>query len=294
MGEAFAEGVGAEAEERRPARAAGGVEGEERGPRHPVGAGQQRRERPQDGATKRPKKTTLPPWRANRYCPSRTAPASIRDQRPVAHQQPMPEASPDPVAQVVARRSRRVPRRPRPRRCGGRGWCRRRAPPSTSVVSPGSGSPMLSSATTLATSSGPWAAISGETAPSVHGPCHDHSISRAVADRTAGTTCKLVRDCARLPALTVRGLRKAYKDVVAVDGLDLEVARRRVLRPARPERRRQDHDDRDLRGADRAGLGRRRGARPALGDATPRPAPAARAFSCRRRSSPTSSPCSRR
>ena len=48
-------------------------------------------------------------------------------------------------------------------------------------------------------------------------------------------------------ALAVRGLRKAYADVVAVDGLDLEVARRRVLRSARPQRRRQDDDDRDLR-----------------------------------------------
>src|ERR1700731_2383119 len=32
-------------------------------------------------------------------------------------------------------------------------------------------------------------------------------------------------DVASIPALHVRGLRKAYKDVVAVDGLDLEVKR---------------------------------------------------------------------
>ena len=42
-------------------------------------------------------------------------------------------------------------------------------------------------------------------------------------------------------------------------------ARRRVLRPARPQRRGQDDDHRDPRGAARAGRGRRGSARPALG-----------------------------
>ena len=51
-------------------------------------------------------------------------------------------------------------------------------------------------------------------------------------------------------ALLCRGLVKNYGDVRAVNGLDLEVRSRRVLRPARPERRRQDHDRRDPRGAD--------------------------------------------
>ena len=55
---------------------------------------------------------------------------------------------------------------------------------------------------------------------------------------------------------------KRYGDVTAVDGLDLEVRARRVLRPARPERRRQDHHRRDPRGAPRADRRRRRGARP--------------------------------
>ena len=45
---------------------------------------------------------------------------------------------------------------------------------------------------------------------------------------------------------------------------------RRVLRPARPERRRQDHHHRDPRGAARADRGRGRGPRPALGHATTR------------------------
>ena len=57
---------------------------------------------------------------------------------------------------------------------------------------------------------------------------------------------------ASTPPLLVRGLRKRYADVVAVDGLDLEIRDRRVLRPAGPQRRRQDYHDRDLRGADDA------------------------------------------
>ena len=42
-------------------------------------------------------------------------------------------------------------------------------------------------------------------------------------------------------ALEVRGLTKRF-DRPAVDALDLDRSRRRVLRPARPQRRRQDHD----------------------------------------------------
>ena len=53
-------------------------------------------------------------------------------------------------------------------------------------------------------------------------------------------------------ALVCRGLVKRYGSVVAVAGLDLEVRARRVLRPARPERRGQDHDRRDPRGPERA------------------------------------------
>ena len=52
-------------------------------------------------------------------------------------------------------------------------------------------------------------------------------------------------------ALRCQGLVKRYGDVIAVDGLDLEVRARRVLRPARAERRRQDHDHRDPRRAAR-------------------------------------------
>ena len=51
-------------------------------------------------------------------------------------------------------------------------------------------------------------------------------------------------------AVRCRGLVKRYADVTAVDGLDLEVRARRVLRPARPQRRRQDDHDRDPRRAD--------------------------------------------
>ena len=77
------------------------------------------------------------------------------------------------------------------------------------------------------------------------------------------------------PALRVANLRKTYKDVVAVDGIELDVPRGRMLRPARPERRRQDDDDRDLRGADGAGLRRRRGPRAAVGVRCAGAAPAA-------------------
>ena len=44
------------------------------------------------------------------------------------------------------------------------------------------------------------------------------------------------------PAIEVRGLRKCYGDKVVLDGIDLTVDARHGLRPARPERRRQDDD----------------------------------------------------
>ena len=58
-----------------------------------------------------------------------------------------------------------------------------------------------------------------------------------------------LRQKARVSALAIacRGLVKRYGDVLAVDGLDLEVRARRVLRPARPQRRGQDHHHRDPR-----------------------------------------------
>ena len=84
------------------------------------------------------------------------------------------------------------------------------------------------------------------------------------------------------------GLYKRYGDVVAVDGLSLSVPARRVLRPARPERRRQDHDHRDPRRAARARRRRRGGARAALGHATSTRSGSGWASSCRKRSSPTS------
>ncbi len=71
-------------------------------------------------------------------------------------------------------------------------------------------------------------------------------------------------------ALRVRNLRKEYKDVVAVDGLDLEVLARRVLRPARSQRRRQDHHHRDLRGPDRAPIPARWNCSACAGTPTPR------------------------
>ena len=69
---------------------------------------------------------------------------------------------------------------------------------------------------------------------------------------------------------------------------------RRVLRPARSERRGQDDDDRDPRRADQARLRRRRDPRPRPGARTSASCASASASRCRKRSSPRSSPSSRR
>ena len=53
-------------------------------------------------------------------------------------------------------------------------------------------------------------------------------------------------------AVRLDGARKTYGDVVAVDRVDLDIARGRVLHAARPVRLGQDHlpaDDRRLRAA---------------------------------------------
>ena len=76
------------------------------------------------------------------------------------------------------------------------------------------------------------------------------------------------------PAIAVSGLRRVYevkpKPVIALDGVDLEVAPGRVLRAARAERRRQDDADQDphdpapadLRRGPDLRVRRRRGDRP--------------------------------
>ena len=53
-----------------------------------------------------------------------------------------------------------------------------------------------------------------------------------------------------------RGLVKRYGDLVAVDGIDFEVASGEVFGLLGPERRRQDHHGRDPRGPAQAGRGR--------------------------------------
>ena len=60
----------------------------------------------------------------------------------------------------------------------------------------------------------------------------------------------------------VRGLVMTYGTHRAVDGIDLEIEPGRDLRPARAERRRQDHDRRDPGGLPAADRGRGPGARP--------------------------------
>ena len=66
---------------------------------------------------------------------------------------------------------------------------------------------------------------------------------RGPASRTSGPG---------MPAVEVSGLVKRYGSTTAVDGLDLRLAAGSRARPARPERRRQDHHRRDLRGLPQA------------------------------------------
>ena len=90
-------------------------------------------------------------------------------------------------------------------------------------------------------------------------------------------------------ALRCRGLVKRYARRHRRRRPRPRGAPRRVLRPARAQRRGQDHDHRDPRGP--AGAGRRRGggARPALGPRRARSCASGSASSCRRRSSARSS-----
>ena len=98
---------------------------------------------------------------------------------------------------------------------------------------------------------------------------HARADSRAMASlsRRAGAGRAALATDAGHPR--PRGLVKRYGDLVAVDGIDFDVAPRRGLRPARAERRRQDDDGRDPRGPARAR--RRRGRR--CSASTSRPAP---------------------
>ena len=85
--------------------------------------------------------------------------------------------------------------------------------------------------------------------------------------RTRGTTAPAagIRPCSPCNlAIEIDGLRKAYGDVEAVRDISFSVAAGRGLLPPRPQRRGQDHHDRDPRGLPRPQ--RRRGAR-----ARPRP-----------------------
>ncbi len=60
---------------------------------------------------------------------------------------------------------------------------------------------------------------------------------------------------AAVSAIEVSGLRKSYESTEAVRGITFAIADGRGLRPARPERRRQDDDRRDPRGLPRARRG---------------------------------------
>ena len=95
-------------------------------------------------------------------------------------------------------------------------------------------------------------------------------------------------------AVVCRGLVKKYeRGPVRARRARPRGARRRVLRPARPERRRQDHHRRDPRGSPRPDGGRRRGARACAGRPTSVRCASASACRCRRRTCRTASPCAR-
>ena len=86
----------------------------------------------------------------------------------------------------------------------------------------------------------------------------------------------------REATVSVRDLRKSYGAVEAVRGLSFEIAGRRVLRPAGPERRGQDDHDRDPRRPARPDLGRGGRAGPPLGRATTARSASAWASACSR------------
>ena len=92
------------------------------------------------------------------------------------------------------------------------------------------------------------------------------------------------------PALLVSGLRKAYGDVVAVDGLDLEVRRGECFGLLGSQRCRQDHDHRDRGGPQPRRCRRDRRCSAGAGTAAPTSAScaSASACSCRKRCSPKS------
>ena len=70
-----------------------------------------------------------------------------------------------------------------------------------------------------------------------HGPAGDQ-IAAASGSREMNAAAM-----SAAPRFAMRGIRKAFGATVALDGVDLSVARRRNLRPDRPERRRQEHAD---------------------------------------------------
>ena len=70
-------------------------------------------------------------------------------------------------------------------------------------------------------------------------------------DRRGARAHHARRDRDRPAMITVTGLRKSYGDHLVLDGVDLDRRRGHDLRPARPQRRRQDDDRADPLDADR-------------------------------------------
>ena len=77
--------------------------------------------------------------------------------------------------------------------------------------------------------------------------CRSRAPTARAARRCSGATGGVPREIIRrlMQALSIRGLTKTYANgVQALRGIDLDVRGGRLLRAARPERRRQDDDDR--------------------------------------------------
>ena len=102
------------------------------------------------------------------------------------------------------------------------------------------------------------------------------------------------REIASKSALRVHQLRKAYKDVVAVDGLDLEVQAGECFGLLGPNGAGKNDHRRNLRRFDARRIREKSKCLAADGVRTRRSFASASAFNCRIRSSPKNSPCLKR
>ena len=91
-------------------------------------------------------------------------------------------------------------------------------------------------------------ALSGEASTASEAGVQRMPAPSLRASTASTSCCKIGRSRARLSRLTVARVARRYGTVQALAGVELRHRARRVLRPARPERRRQDDADLDPRG----------------------------------------------